>query len=190
LSKVEKAEIFANARELFFQKGYKETNVADITKKTGIAVGSFYNFYKSKDEVFLEVFLQENEKLLKRILDTINLDDDPVVVVKAFITGLFSDLSAHPILREWHSHDIYNKLEDHFKEVDEESTPFNLLNNIISNWQQEGKLRSDISSDMILAIFNTFQYIDLHKELIGLQYFPQLMDYMVDFVVEGLKKKR
>ena len=187
--KVSKEEILHNARELFFEKGYKDTNISDITKKTGIAVGSFYNFYKSKDEIFIEIFLEENEKLIRRIIDSVNLNDDPVYVVKAFISGLFTDFNKNPVLREWHSRDIYNKLEDYYKNNNDHSGTPNLFNDIIVNWQKEGKLRSDINSDMILALLNTFQYIDLHKELIGIQYFPELMDYMVEFVVEGLKKK-
>ncbi len=189
--KVDKAQIFANARELFLTKGYKETNISDITDKTGIAVGSFYKFYKSKDEIFLQVFLEENDRLTRQVVDSVNLDGDPVDVIKEFVSRVFSGYKENLVLMEWESRDIYSKLQDYYTEgTSEDDSNYNLFSDIIKKWQQEGKLRSDISSDMILAFFNTFQYIELHKDLIGTQYFPQLMDYLVEFIVEGLKTKK
>lgn len=189
--KVDKTQIFATARELFLTKGYKETNISDITGKAGIAVGSFYKFYKSKDEIFLHVFLEENARLTRQIVNSVDLDEDPVVVVKEFVSKVFSGYKENPVLQEWDSRDIYSKLQDYYAEGNaEEDSNYNLFSGIIEGWQQDGKLRSDISSDMILAFLNTFQYIELHKNLIGAHYFPQLMDYLVEFVVEGLKARK
>lgn len=39
---------------------------------------------------------------------------------------------------------------------------------------------------MVMAIFSAIINIDLHKDEIGLQYFPQLMDYLTDFIMKGL----
>ena len=55
-----KADIFNAGRELFCSKGFKDTNVSEIAKLAGIGVGTFYNYYSSKEELFLEVFLKEN----------------------------------------------------------------------------------------------------------------------------------
>lgn len=189
--KYDKVDIFTNARELFSSKGFKDTSVSDITKKTGIAVGSFYNFYKSKEEVFLDVFIAESEKLKKQVVAEVNLDDDPVVVVKELILKLFDGTRKNPILKEWFSRDVYNKLEKYLQEENrfeglEDDYSYDLFTGIIRKWQAEGKFRSDIDSGMIFAIFNTFQYIDMHKEDIGNTYFPQILEYVIEFVVKGL----
>ncbi|WP_242832622.1 TetR/AcrR family transcriptional regulator [Clostridium saccharoperbutylacetonicum] len=39
--------------------------MSDITKKAGIGVGTFYNYYSSKEKLFMEIFLEENVKLKK-----------------------------------------------------------------------------------------------------------------------------
>ena len=36
--------------ELIKQYGMKKTSVSEIAKKTGIATGTFYNFFPSKEE--------------------------------------------------------------------------------------------------------------------------------------------
>lgn len=43
------------AREEFEERGFEETRIAQITGRAGIAYGSFYTYFDSKDEVFHEV---------------------------------------------------------------------------------------------------------------------------------------
>ena len=51
-----KAKINDVSIELFEEKGFDETTIEDISKKAGISVGAFYHYYKSKEEVFFELF--------------------------------------------------------------------------------------------------------------------------------------
>ncbi|MFZ5351878.1 MAG: TetR/AcrR family transcriptional regulator [Bacillota bacterium] len=46
-----KTEIMNAAWELFNSKGYEKTSVNDILQRVGIAKGTFYYYFKSKDEV-------------------------------------------------------------------------------------------------------------------------------------------
>lgn len=43
------------AREVFEEKGFEETRIADIVKQAGIAHGTFYRYFDSKHEIFHEV---------------------------------------------------------------------------------------------------------------------------------------
>jgi AcrR family transcriptional regulator len=40
------------AREVFRELGYDVATVRDIIRRTGLSVGAFYNYYRSKEEVF------------------------------------------------------------------------------------------------------------------------------------------
>jgi AcrR family transcriptional regulator len=40
------------ARVVFAELGYGETTIRDIVRKTGLASGTFYNYFNSKEEVF------------------------------------------------------------------------------------------------------------------------------------------
>jgi len=44
-----KQEIFAAAVQLFTEKGYAATTVADITKAAGVAKGTFFYYFETKD---------------------------------------------------------------------------------------------------------------------------------------------
>jgi AcrR family transcriptional regulator len=42
------------AKELFGVKGFKDTNISEITQKAGVAVGTFYKYYPSKEKLFMD----------------------------------------------------------------------------------------------------------------------------------------
>ena len=46
------------AWELFQEKGYFQTNTKEIAKRAGVSVGNFYNYYKDKKEVYIELLME------------------------------------------------------------------------------------------------------------------------------------
>ncbi len=51
--KKEKRNLFIiSALSVFEEKGFNNTRIKDITKKAKTSVGNFYNYFKSKEEVF------------------------------------------------------------------------------------------------------------------------------------------
>jgi AcrR family transcriptional regulator len=51
--KKEKRNLFIiSALSVFEEKGFNNTRIKDITKKANTSVGNFYNYFKSKEEVF------------------------------------------------------------------------------------------------------------------------------------------
>jgi AcrR family transcriptional regulator len=47
--------ILAAAREVFGRLGYEAATVRDVVRETGLAVGTFYEYFRDKDEVFAAV---------------------------------------------------------------------------------------------------------------------------------------
>jgi AcrR family transcriptional regulator len=68
------AEIIAAAEELFNARGYQETQISDIVKAIGVAQGTFYYYFKSKDEVV--------EAIVRRKMDRILAEAEEFVAVK------------------------------------------------------------------------------------------------------------
>ncbi|HDR4686564.1 TetR/AcrR family transcriptional regulator [Bacillus cereus] len=64
-------EILETAERLFLAKGYTKTTVNDILKEIGIAKGTFYHYFKSKEEVMDEIIMRiikEDVTKAKRIV--------------------------------------------------------------------------------------------------------------------------
>lgn len=59
--KQRKTDILKTALRLFSQKGYYATSIDDITGEAGISKGLVYTYFKSKEEIFLELAEHWNE---------------------------------------------------------------------------------------------------------------------------------
>lgn len=57
-SEIRKNEILDVAEELFVTKGYNKTTIIDILDRVGIAKGTFYYYFKSKEEVMDEIIFR------------------------------------------------------------------------------------------------------------------------------------
>jgi AcrR family transcriptional regulator len=58
-----RACILKAARCVFAQQGYAETLVDDIAGKAGIAKGTLYLYFKSKEEIFLAALIEDARRL-------------------------------------------------------------------------------------------------------------------------------
>jgi AcrR family transcriptional regulator len=184
-----KAEILRCGRELFAANGFKDTNVSDITKKAGIAAGTFYLYYPSKDELFMEIYNVENVNLKHEIMSKLDLDGNPMAVIGEMMRLNYEGMTANPILREWYNREVFSRIEKKFREqnsLENVDFMYSSFTEVVKKWQADGKMRPDIDSSMIMAIFAAVVSVDLHKDEIGFQYFPALMGYLTDFVMNGL----
>lgn len=184
-----KAEIYKSAKELFSSKGFKDTNVSDITKQAGMAVGTFYNYYSSKEKLFMDIYLDENAKLKKNMMQSVDMDQEPIMVVRQIMILNMQGMKANPILREWYNKSVFDKIEQVYREengIDAVDFMYDSFLAIVEKWQTEGEMRKDIDSKMIMMIFAAIINIDIHKEEIGLDYFPELLEHITELVFEGL----
>ncbi|MCI7790881.1 MAG: TetR/AcrR family transcriptional regulator [Lachnospiraceae bacterium] len=62
-----KNEIIDTASHIFAQKGYDKTSVNDILNAIGIAKGTFYHYFKSKEEVLDAVITKATELIVERV---------------------------------------------------------------------------------------------------------------------------
>lgn len=65
-------ELLDVAEELFINKGYNETAVSDIVKKISVAQGTFYYYFKSKEEIFVAIFDRHLQSFIKTLNYKIN----------------------------------------------------------------------------------------------------------------------
>lgn len=56
-----------NGRKLFSQYGLKKVTVDDLVNATNIAKGSFYAFYENKEQLFMELNVEEQDKIFSEI---------------------------------------------------------------------------------------------------------------------------
>lgn len=63
-----KRKIFETSMKLFAQKGYEATSIEEITATVGVAKGTLYYHFSSKEEIF-DFLIAEGVKLLQNSID-------------------------------------------------------------------------------------------------------------------------
>ncbi|MED3181294.1 TetR/AcrR family transcriptional regulator [Bacillus thuringiensis] len=72
-------EILETAERLFLKKGYTKTTVNDILKEIGIAKGTFYHYFKSKEEVMDEIIMRIIKEDVTKAKRIVSNPDIPVL---------------------------------------------------------------------------------------------------------------
>jgi AcrR family transcriptional regulator len=82
--------------KVFIAKGVAETTVRDIIRSTGLASGTFYNYFKSKEDVLVAIF----DDFAKEIGKNIRIDDTQPNNFEDFlrikVTRFFKFVSSKP----------------------------------------------------------------------------------------------
>ena len=90
-----KNSLIKSAIQIFRQKGFQMARVSDIVSDAGVAQGTFYNYFKSKEEIFRDicnVFIdQVQEKFIERTEHMFDGDtsDEVVKNVHQVVRDLF-----------------------------------------------------------------------------------------------------
>lgn len=181
--------LFAAARELFLENGFKNTNIAAITKKANVAVGTFYKYYTAKEEIFYEVYQTENEAAKQKIVTQIDPNQSPKEMIKQFITTIIQTSEQNMILAEWYQNtEVSQLIKNYDKENDDwqNSFVYSFLIKNIQRWQKSGEFRQDIDMQTALALFNALVIVDNHKEEMRTENYPQVLELLADMIVDGL----
>jgi AcrR family transcriptional regulator len=71
------------AREVFERDGFLAARITDITALAGVAAGSFYTYFTSKEDVFAAVMAEVQEEMLHPGLREVGDRDDPLAVIES-----------------------------------------------------------------------------------------------------------
>ena len=62
-------QILAGARRCFSEHGYEGATVARLEQETGLSRGAIFNYFASKEDLFLELAWRDNERLVRLWLE-------------------------------------------------------------------------------------------------------------------------
>ncbi|MGX7197744.1 TetR/AcrR family transcriptional regulator [Enterococcus olivae] len=175
------------AHQVFLRQGYKETNVAAIAKNAGIAVGSFYKYYPSKEEIFIEIYEAENEMIRNTIINKINWDGEPVDVIDELFTYSITYTSNNKILSEWSNPAIADKLHDYYlKEKNSENYAFHhflveAFRERLAAKQFDAKL-----TEKLLKVYDLIYFIDCHVTDDSFEGYSEALWTLVKYFIKGV----
>lgn len=88
-SKIEKrARIKDVADRLFREKGYEETTTSQISRAAGIATGTLFLYYASKDELLIELFADRIRERIASFAASFDAGGDPAEQLNEFFLAM------------------------------------------------------------------------------------------------------
>ena len=157
-----KRKIFETSMKLFAEKGYDATSIEDITATVGVAKGTLYYHFTSKEEIF-DFLIEEGIKLLQNSVDiktakyTNYLDKiKAVILIQIKIVNQYENLINIILTQLWGKEKRNKKCQNLVYNY------INQIENIVREGSKAGQIKDEdakiISSEIYGLICSTLVY--------------------------------
>ena len=180
-------DLLHKGKALFIQYGFLKTSIDDIVQACGIAKGSFYTYYSSKEELYYAI-LRKEEAIKKEIMVEIMRETlPPKELLVRFFEKSWQAIEGNPFLQSLYQRGEFERivsrlpqelLDEHAREDLKESAEF-------VRWLQ-AKGITETDPEVLIGLFRTVILIPLHRGEIGEEIFPKMMAKMIACLAEGL----
>jgi AcrR family transcriptional regulator len=181
-------KLLKKGREYFIKYGLRKTSIDDLVRAVGIAKGTFYTFYESKEALFLAVHEASEAKLRTEIMRKIEAIKEPAERLRAFMQTAFAVLEEDPLMLavfgkgEMESFSGFvasGEYEKHYRD------DIVFMKDLIMKWQREGIIRPvdpEVAGNMIASIF----FLYLQKETLGAEMYTRVTAMLIESIVNYL----
>ena len=182
-----RASILEVGLALIEKYGIDKTTIKDITDRVGISKASFYSFFNSKSDVYIEIYRIEREKANRRSLDTIS--EEVCGLTKRLMRygyEMARRMEEQPLLRNAYDPISMKMASD--KSVRERLLQYNAdinaeMTNTIQHWMdQEGSY--SIDARIVAKMLRSIDFLRFHDQAIGLDDFDAVVETMYLAVCE------
>mgnify|MGYP005769878755 CR=1 FL=1 len=185
-----KRKIFETSMKLFAEKGYDATSIEDITATVGVAKGTLYYHFSSKEEIF-NFLIEEGVKLLQNSVDikTSKLENyidklKAVILIQIKIVKKYEDFITM-LLAQYYGKGARNKkCQQHVYEY------IHKIEEIVEEGMEAGQIKQGNSKVMASEIYgviaSTLVYKMKNEEDINV---IKLYREFENTIIDGLKQK-
>ncbi len=138
-------QIIDAAIRVFARAGYYNSRVSDIAREAGIASGTIYLYFKTKDEILVTLFREKMAEWVAFVRREIAMEPDAVAKVRRLVALHFAVLERDPDLAEVvqvelrQGHKFFRGASAH-----EVSAYFDLIGSVLHEGVAAGRFRRDL----------------------------------------------
>lgn len=159
--------ILDSAIKVFAEKGFGGSRVSDVARAAGVADGTIYLYFDSKDALLIAIFEEKMARVIASAEDEIKELSGPVERLRRFIRHHLEIVESHPELAEVMLVEL--RFSDKFLKEYEPKLLWRymtLLSGIIADGQATGIFRKDVPPSLAAgAIFGALDEVSLHRTL-------------------------
>lgn len=149
------------AEKLFISKGFKDTSVDDIANCAEYSKGTMYLYFKSKDEMFMNIFHRALTLMYTEFRNSIKNYETGKDKIYAVGDAHFKFLNKYPdyysLMKFFDSFNFdFSELEDIMTQISTTSKLIDILMiDAIKLGQQDGTIRNDLDAEMICMLLQS-----------------------------------
>ncbi len=97
-----RSKIIEAGYQLFLEKGYHNTNTAEIAKLAGVSTGIVYSYFKDKKDIFLYVIEVYENNVTTPLYDLIKNIEKPLELKKVISQMIITLVQSHTVVKSVH----------------------------------------------------------------------------------------
>lgn len=141
-------EVLDRATQVFWQKGFDSTSIADLIERTGLNRGSLYNAYGGKQALFVKS-LQNYDQARLDMLSSLEALDEPKKAIVKFFDDLVSSAMADKERKGCFLFNTALEIYAHDQQVNDIVTSgINQIEAFFRRSIEVGQARGDIAKDL------------------------------------------
>lgn len=166
-------KILSSALQLFATKGLAATRISDIAEKTGMSQGLVYHYYKSKEEIFVELIdgamAKMNEAALNLEKLPVSAREKVVLAVEGLLKGLETNVSTSAYYFLITQTALADAYPEEAKEIirTKNDVKYDVMVRIFSQGQIDGTVRNFDPRQMATQFFSSINGLALNKAIYG-----------------------
>lgn len=141
------------AIRVFARNGYYNSRVSDIAREAGIASGTIYLYFRTKDEILVTLFREKMAQWVTQVRREIASAPDAVTKIRRLVALHFQVLEGHPELAEVVQVEL-RQGQKFFRgaSAQEVSSYFELITAVLEEGVASGQLRHDVPTKVATKV--------------------------------------
>lgn len=157
--------ILKTARNIFAKKGYHGTNLNEVAAEVGIARGTIYLHFPTKEDLLAAIITKAEMQLLDTLQKAINPNEDPLQKLERLLSSLLRTYGEYEDLIRVMSSDLRRVVAGKIYGGKVSPLP-GLARNIVEEGKKAGVISPQINSTVAANAIFSIVTIDTYRELV------------------------
>lgn len=178
-------------RRLFVRSGIRKTNVDELARAAGIAKGTFYRFFQSKEDLFFAILDEEEGRMRDEIEKVLNATADAEESLRALFSYARTEVGSRPLFRLFRDPDELALLS---RGVPSGRLARHLENDVLLGERIAKAIREkggkSLASGIVAGVLRAVIMLTFHEREIGTDVYEGTLDAITEWIAAGMAGRR
>lgn len=176
---------------VFAKQGFYQSTIAQVAKEAGVADGTIYLYFKSKDDILIQFFADQTKHVFERFREEVEKVDDAIDKLLNLIRIHLEEFQRDrnmAMVYQIETHQNYRIAEDQIRDMSK--MYLDIVSDIVEKGQAEGSIRRDLYVGLVKRfiigavdeVINTWLHSESDYDL------ASMAQPLVDLFVRGVGK--